>query len=92
MQTDFPYTANEFPGRAIEPLSPVVVDKKYEYEVNEILDTKLIWKKLYYLVDWKGYDINECSWELAKNVGHTKEVVKAFHHRYPDKPGPVSVV
>ncbi|CAG8765220.1 18492_t:CDS:1, partial [Dentiscutata erythropus] len=37
-----PYMVNTFPGRAIELLLLMVVDKEYEYDVNEILDTKLI--------------------------------------------------
>ncbi|CAG8631372.1 2771_t:CDS:2, partial [Dentiscutata erythropus] len=51
-----------------------------EYEVNNILDVKKIQKKLYYIIDWKGYDINEQSWEPANNVVYAKEALDIFYH------------
>ena len=34
-----------------------------EYEVASILDSKIVRKKLYYLVDWLGYPPSHRTWE-----------------------------
>ncbi|KAL8185412.1 UNVERIFIED_CONTAM: hypothetical protein K2H54_050151 [Gekko kuhli] len=42
---------------------------------------------LQYLVDWKGYGLDDRSWELANNL-HAPDLVQQYHKTYPDKPGP----
>jgi hypothetical protein len=59
-----------------------------EYEVEEILDSKLVRKKLYYLVLWKGYPISEATWEPPDHLSNAAQAVRDFHLRYPDKPSP----
>ena len=44
--------------------------------------------QLQYLVHWKGYDVSEDTWEPARHLTHTKELVDAFHSLYPNKPKP----
>ena len=39
-----------------------------EFEVNAILDFKIMRNKLYYLVYWLGYSPNNQTWELAENL------------------------
>ena len=39
-----------------QPRPPAIsVEGEVEFEVEEILDSKRVWKKLFYLVSWKGY-------------------------------------
>jgi hypothetical protein len=45
----------------LEPPSPIEVNGEQEYEMKEILDSKLSNRQLQYLVHWQGYDINECT-------------------------------
>lgn len=42
--------------------------KNCDYAVEQILDDKIVNKKKYYLVHWKGYGDDEDSWEPAKNL------------------------
>jgi Integrase zinc binding domain/Chromo (CHRromatin Organisation MOdifier) domain len=76
------------PGQTMEPAPPVVIDEEEEYEVRQILDSRLQRKKLQYLVQWVGYD--QPDWEPAENVVHAQSLVNSFHAQYPDKPGPIS--
>jgi hypothetical protein len=80
-----PYFPNSIPGRTQEPPPPVTIEGETEYEVNEILDSKILRRRLLYLVDWKGYAPSERSWEPAKHL-HCPELVQDFHTRYPLKP------
>lgn len=52
------------------PPLPVVVNGELEWEVEEILDSRMFWNHLQYLVKWKGYGREEASWEPKSNV-HT---------------------
>jgi hypothetical protein len=88
-------TPNPVPN-CIQPLSPlVIIDEEPEYEISEILNSKLDkrWAcKLLYLVWWSGYEgtNEETSWIPANELGHASEIVSKFHLRYSNKPGPLS--
>ena len=68
--------------------TPVIIDDQIEYEVESILDSKYYNGKLYYLVNWFGYGINDQSWEPASNLKNSQVLVKAFHEKYSQKPRP----
>ena len=61
---------------------PDLVEDHEEYEVEQILDTRLFgrWKKRQYLIKWKGYAEAHNSWEPEENV-NAPELVKEFHQR-----------
>ena len=51
-----PYHGNEIEGRKQPvPQPPEIVEGAPEYEVEEILNSKIERRKLWYMVDWKGY-------------------------------------
>lgn len=82
-----PYQANTLPGRVVPPPPPIEIEGESEYDVEEILDSRLFYRKrLQYLVRWTGYQ--EPSWELADNLQHAPDLVAEFHTKYPSKPGP----
>jgi len=83
-----PYSPNTIPGRQQDPPPPVIVEDETEYEVNKILDSKILRRKLFYLVDWKGYNPSERSWEPASHLTHCPDLVQEFHLQYPLKPAP----
>ncbi|MBW0480077.1 hypothetical protein O181_019792 [Austropuccinia psidii MF-1] len=69
---------------------PVLVEEQEEWEVAQVLDSKLKRGKLWYLVQWKGnseYPVRT-TWEPASNLTNSPDLVKDFHSLYPDKPGP----
>ena len=91
-----PATPNSIPGRVQTPPPPIEVDGEPEYEISEILDSKVDRRRrtcqLLYLVRWAGYEgtDEETSWILATELGHAQELVADFHRAYPDKPGPLA--
>ncbi|MBW0508727.1 hypothetical protein O181_048442 [Austropuccinia psidii MF-1] len=75
-----------------EPPPPIIIVEDEEWEVSQILDSKLVRRKLWYLVEWKGFsqDSERSTWEPTENLKNCPELVKYFHSLYPDKPGPNS--
>jgi len=68
------------------PPPPELIDGEEEYVVEEILDSRMFWWKLQYLVKWKVYGIENNSWRYWDNLGNAAEVVADFHVRHPGAP------
>jgi transposase InsO family protein len=83
-----PVRANDIPGRVQEPSPPVIVEDHEEYEVEEVLDSRVRRGKLKYLVHWKNYPISDRTWEPPENLANAPDAVAKFHRAYPDKPHP----
>ena len=83
-----PHVANTFPDRVVEVPLPIQVDGLPEFEVNSVLEPKFRRCKLFYLVDWVGYDASVRTWEPAANLSHATLVVQSFHDHFPLKPRP----
>ena len=86
---------SNIPNRTNDPPPPVEIEGEVEFEIAEILDTKLDRRrrcKLQYLVRWSGYEgtDEETSWITAEELSHAQELVQDFHNAYPHKPGPHS--
>jgi hypothetical protein len=62
------------------------VDGEEEWEVEEILDSRMYRRRLQYLVKWTGHDLPH--WRPAEDMNEL-EAVDRFHEDYPDKPGPL---
>ena len=77
-----PYKETEEHGINFTEPPPDLVEDHDEYEVEQILDTRLFgrWKKCQYLIKWKGYAEAHNSWEPEENV-NALELVKEFHQR-----------
>ena len=79
--------SNLIPNRHQTPPPPVIVDGEPEYEISEILDSKLDNRrhacKLLYLVRWSGYEgtDEEMSWLLATELDHVSELLSDFHQK-----------
>ena len=90
-----PATSNAIPDRVQPPPPPVFVDSEPEYEIAEVLDSKMDNRrskcKLLYLVRWTGYagTNEETSWILASELKNAPELVSDFHQSYLAKPGPL---
>jgi hypothetical protein len=90
-----PAPPNVIPNRTQSPPPPVSIDGEQEFEIAEVLDSKIDNRrrcKLLYNVKWLGYEgtDEETSWVLASELGHASELVDDFHRAYPLRPGPLS--
>ncbi|MBW0532193.1 hypothetical protein O181_071908 [Austropuccinia psidii MF-1] len=85
-----PVKHSTIPNQHQLPPPPVLVEEQEEWEVAQVLDSKLKRGKLWYLVEWKGFseDPERTTWEPASNLTNSPDLVKDFHSLYPDKPGP----
>jgi len=89
-----PAIPNTIPDRIQPPPPPVEVDGEPEFEISEILDSKVDHRrrscKLLYLMCWSSYKgtDEETSWLLATELGNAMELLEDYHVWYPDIPGP----
>ena len=89
-----PASPNTIPNRIQPPPPPVIVDGEPEFEISEVLDSKIDNRrkacKLLYLIRWTGYEgtDEETLWILATKLDHASELVLDFHKSYLTKPGP----
>lgn len=58
-----------------------------EYEIEDILDSKLKRGRVKYLVKWKGYSYEESSWVHDYNITAPR-LLRQFHRKYPHLPRP----
>jgi Chromo (CHRromatin Organisation MOdifier) domain len=86
-----PYRANTFPGRVQPPPPPVVVDGEEEWEVKEVLDSRIRYNKLEYFVSWEGFGPDSNGWEPAVHLENSPDKVALFHARHPNRPSPTDL-
>jgi hypothetical protein len=68
--------------RTVPPPLPEIVDGEEEWVVEEILDSKMMNRKLRYLVKWKDFGVEHNSWEPWDNV-HAPDLVTEFYRQHP---------
>jgi Chromo (CHRromatin Organisation MOdifier) domain len=64
------------------PPPPEIIDGEEEWVVEEILDSKMMNRKLRYLLKWENFKAEHNSWEPWDNV-HAPELIADFHRRHP---------
>jgi len=83
-----PYQDNRFPSQIKEPPPPMQIEGEDEYELDEIIDSRLHYHQLQYRAKWKGYSPeHDKVWYPAENLNNAEHTVQRFHRRYPGKPG-----
>ena len=80
-----PYNTSQILRRIIPPPPPIKIDHDVEYEVEEILDSRLRFRRLEYFIHWKSYGINKCTWKPSSNYQNALNKIREFHHQYPSK-------
>ena len=71
------FVSNDYSVRTVEPPpEPVVTSQGLEYEVEEILDHKLVRGKKKFLIRWKGYSDN--TWEPEENLENAQEALRDY--------------
>jgi transposase InsO family protein len=84
-----PYVPPTFPTQKMQqpPPLPEVVDDHEEYEVQEIMDSRLYRGKIRYLVKWTGYEErHHWTWEPLRNLENAQQAIKNFHKSHPSAP------
>ena len=72
------------------PPPPDIINDEEEYEVEEVVNSRLHCGKLQFLVKWKGYD--EKTWEPHDNlVPNANDVIKDFYKKHPGAPRTLNV-
>ncbi|MBW0463544.1 hypothetical protein O181_003259 [Austropuccinia psidii MF-1] len=74
------------------PLPPTLVEKQEEWEVAQVLGSKLKRDKLWYFVEWKGFseEPERTARGPASTLTSSPDLSKDLHAMYPDKPGSIT--
>ena len=80
-------SGDPLPGQNNDPSLPIQVNGDDEWEVEEILASKLLREALHYRVKWTGYD-SDPTWYPAWNFVGCPQKLQEFHNDYPEQPGP----
>ena len=75
-------------GRAPSPPPLIEVEGEEHAEVEEILDSRMHYGTLQYLVKWLEFPVTDNEWLKAEDLGTADEYVTDFHEKYPKKPSP----
>lgn len=79
-----PYNEDLIPGRKPPtPPEPVVMGESPEWEVERIDDSRKRYRKLQFLVKWKGYPNEARTWEPEENVANAKKCIRDFYQQHP---------
>ena len=64
----------------------VTEDREIEFKVESTIDSRWKGRHLEYLVHWKGYSEEDCTWEPKGNLSNTLYAMKDFHRSKPNAP------
>lgn len=64
---------------------PEIVDGDEEYEVEEIVDTRIRHKHNEYLVRWKGFGDLDMEWLRESDLTHAKDLIIKFQEKHGGK-------
>ena len=73
-------------GQSIIPPEPVTVEGTPEYEVEEIMDSRLKHDKLEFLVKWSSYTNDFNIWEPEANCANSHDIIEEFYKSNPSAP------
>jgi hypothetical protein len=69
---------NDF-ERSTPPPAIITPESNHEeYEVETILDKRILRNRPQYLIKWMGYPLHDATWEPLENLENAKETIKEF--------------
>lgn len=81
-----PMPPDPFPGRhAARPPDPEIIDDVEHFEIEKILDSRRRYRRMEYLVKWKGYNDSHNQWIPWYNLD-ADESIEEFHAAHPARP------
>lgn len=81
------YDNNPLPGQEVPQLAADEIDGYREWEVEEILSSRLYYKRLQYQVRWKGWE-PDATWYPASDFRNAATKLISYHADNPERPGP----
>ena len=80
-----PYRMTELYRKEFPKPPPDLITGQEEWEVENVLASRHQgrWKKLQYLVRWKGFSEAHDLWEPSENLENAHKAISNFHHEYP---------
>jgi Chromo (CHRromatin Organisation MOdifier) domain len=79
-----PYSESKIPGQIPTHAPPELIDGHEEWEIEEILVSRRRYRKLEYLVHWKGFTADQDTWEPAKNLKNAPLKIEEFYQKHPN--------
>lgn len=73
------YIESDIPDRVQPPPPSIIIKHQIEYEIEDILDSKVMRKRLFNLIKWNGYLMSDNSWESAFHLFNAKDLINSFH-------------
>ena len=61
---------------------PVIIEGEKEFEIEKILNKRIVRGKKKFLVQWKGYIAEGDTWKSRENLKNMKELVEEFEREY----------
>ena len=81
-----PTTSNPLKGQKQSTPPPVIVDNKVEFEAEEILESKRVYKTLKYLFKWVAYD--QTTWKPTEFLKNSMKLIHYFYMKSLKKSRP----
>ena len=69
-------------GQKKIPPKPVIIKGE---EVEKIINKRMVRGREKFLVRWKGYTVEEDTWESRENLENAKELVEEFERMYKEE-------
>ncbi|MBW0487345.1 hypothetical protein O181_027060 [Austropuccinia psidii MF-1] len=88
-----PVKKSTIPNWHQEPPPPIIIEEEEEWKVSQILDSKLKRRKLWYLVEWKGFIQDpESNW-LVPYLGAQELTIqgRGYCHNHKESPSSMDV-
>ena len=79
--------ADPLPGQEAPKPASIPIQGVEEWEVQDILGSKLVRRQLKYRTSWVGHDPDP-TWYPAENFKGAPHKLRAYHEKYPTQPGP----
>ena len=68
-----------------EKSSLIELNEKEQWEIEKILNSKVRYEKLNYLIKWLEYSDTDNQWLLVSELKNVKELIQNFHRKYSTK-------
>jgi len=72
-------------GQKKVPPKPVIIEGEEEFEVEKIINKRIVRGKEKFLVQWKGYTAEADMWESRENLENARELVEEFEREYGEE-------